>query len=252
MTKNMKAIHFIYIISLLAGLSSCDSGDIAEKIYTVDEKGHTVELTAQVRGISEWDGTGYALALAGFTANNQFARVQRALPGTIRVDTPISITLSNLSDDIETVELALTNSLRKRIITLATIDMNDYRSYGTRDTIHLDLGAIDLGRIGVLQTGLFDRACIQCHGANGHSAAGLTLTDGNACAALVNVPSTCSEGYKRVESGDAEASLLHIILSEGGEDLLSYNHTEILSSHFKTNLEEVSSLIDWWISHLKP
>ena len=78
------------------------------------------------------------------------------------------------------------------------------------------------------------------------------LTEGNAYAALVDVPSTRRTGYMRVESGNAEASLLHLILREGGEDLLSHNHTEILSSQFKTNLEEVSALIDQWIEQLKP
>ena len=66
------------------------------------------------------------------------------------------------------------------------------------------------------------------------------------------MPSTRRTGYMRVESGNAEASLLHLILREGGEDLLSHNHTEILSSQFKTNLEEVSALIDQWIEQLKP
>lgn len=249
----MKSIHYyIYIVCCCVALASCDSGDIAEKVYTVDEKGYTVELTARVSGIGEWDGTDYTLAVAGFTADSKFAQVQRALPATIGNGTPLSITLSNLSDDVQTVELALTNSLRKRIITLATINMNDYRNYGTRDTIRLDLGQVDVGQTGVLQMGLFNRACIQCHGANGRSAAGLTLTEGNAYAALVDVPSTRRTGYMRVESGNAEASLLHLILREGGEDLLSHNHTEILSSQFKTNLEEVSALIDQWIEQLKP
>jgi hypothetical protein len=55
-----------------------------------------------------------------------------------------------------------------------------------------------------------------------------------------------------VESGNAEGSLLHLILNEGGENLLSHNHTEILSSQFKTNLEEVEDLIDSWIRQLTP
>lgn len=253
MQTPMKTIHYILLyIGAACALTSCDSGDIAEKVYTVDEKGYTVRMTAQVRGISEWDGTEYTLAVAGFTADSKFAQVQRAVPATLDDDSPLSITLSNLSDDIATVELALTNSLRKRIITLATINMSDYRDYGTHDTIRLDLGTIDVGQTGVLQMGVFDRACIQCHGANGRSAAGLTLTKGNAYAALVDVPSTRREGYMRVESGNAEASLLHLILREGGEDLLSHNHTEILSSQFKSNLEEVSAFIDQWIRHLKP
>ena len=247
----MKPLHYIYII-VLAVLSSCDGGDIAEKVYTVDEKGYTVKLTARVSGLSEWEGSGFTLAVAGFTADSKFAMLQRALPSTADDDTPVSLVLSNLSGELKTVELTLTNSLRKRIITLASINMADYSDNTARDTIRLDLGSIDVGRFGVLQTGLFDRACIQCHGASGRSAAGLNLTAGNAMANLVDVPSTRREGYLRVESGNAEGSLLHLILSEGGENLLTHNHTEILSSQFKSNLEEVSALIDSWIESLTP
>jgi len=248
----MRPLHYIlYVFSALC-VASCDSGDIAEKVYTVDEKGYTLKMTAQVSGLSEWDGTGYTLAVAGFSADSKFALLQRALPSAAEDETPVSLVLYNLSGELQTIELALTNSLRKRIITLATVNMADYAENGTRDTIRLNLGHIDLGRMGVLQAGLFDRACIQCHGGNGRSAAGLNLTEGNAQTNLVDVPSSRRSGYLRVESGNAQGSLLHLILNEGGENLLSHNHTEILSSQFKTNLEEVSTLIDSWINHLKP
>ena len=242
--------RFFLIFSTVVLLAACDGGDIADKVYTVDEKGKTVKLTAQVSGLGEWEGTGNAVAVAGFTADSKFAILQKALPSTSEDNLPVSIVLSNISDEVQLVELSLTNSLRKRLITLAVINMSDYSDNTTRDTIRLDLGNIDVGRFGVLQTGLFDRACIQCHGASGRSAAGLNLTKGNARAALVDVPSSQKEGYLRVESGNAEGSLLHLILSEGGENLLSHNHTEILSSQFKSNLEEVSSLIDSWIESL--
>jgi len=248
----MKPTHYLYILCVLAGLVSCDSGDIADKVYKVDEKGYTVKVTAQVSGIGEWDGTGNSVAVAGFTADSKYAILQKALPLSSEDNLPINIVLSNLSSELQTVELVLTNSLRKRIITLATINMADYSENSVHDTIHLELGNIDVGRFGVLQTGIFNRACIQCHGGNGRSAANLNLTDGKAWANLVDVPSTRKEGILRVESGNAENSLLHLILNEGGENLLSHNHAEILSSQFKSNLEEVEGLIDNWIDHLTP
>jgi hypothetical protein len=246
----MKPTHYLYIIGVILGLVSCDSGDIVDKLYTVDEKGYTVKLTARISGLDEWEGTGNTVAVAGFTADSKFAILQKALPSNVDDDLPVSIVLSNLSGELQSVELVLTNSLRKRIITLASINMNDYRERSARDTILLELGHLDVGRFGVLQTGLFDRACIQCHGGNGRSAAGLNLTEGNAQAALIDVPSSRKEGFLRVESGNAEGSLIHLILGEGGENLLSYNHTEILSSQFKSNLEEISALIDDWIESL--
>ena len=248
----MKSIHYSLIVLAAFALVSCDSGDIADKVYTVDEKGYTVKMTARMSGLSEWEGSDYTLAVAGFTADGKFALLQKALPSSAEDDTPVSLVLSNLSSEVQTVELALTNSLRKRIITLASVNMADYADNGVHDTIRLNLGSLDAGRLGVLQTGLFNHACIQCHGANGRSAAGLNLTEGNAEVNLVDVPSTRKEGFLRVESGNAEGSLLHLILSEGGENLLAHNHTEILSSQFKTNLKEVEDLIDSWIGHLKP
>ena len=248
----MKPIHYILYICAVVGLAACDGGDIQEKVYTVDEKGKTVKVTARLSNLSEWEGTGYTLAVAGFTADSKFALLQRALPSSAEDGTPVSIVLSNISNEVQTVEVALTNSLRKRIISLATINMSEHAEKSARDTIRLDLGTVDAGHFGVLQTAIFNRACIQCHGGNGRSAAGLNLTEGNARANLVDVPSTRQEGMLRVESGNVERSLLHLILNEGGEHLLTHNHTEILSSQFKTNLEEVNYLIDSWIERLTP
>ncbi|MBO7118974.1 MAG: hypothetical protein J6W03_01485 [Bacteroidaceae bacterium] len=244
--------HYLLHIMLLSALCSCDSGDIQDKVYQVDEKGYTVKVTARVSNLSEWEGTGYTLAVAGFTGDSKFALLQKALPSSVEDGSAVSIVLSNISSEVQTVEVSLTNSLRKRIISLATINMAEHVGKTAHDTIRLDLGTVDAGRFGVLQAGVFNRACIQCHGGNGRSAAGLNLTEGNAVASLVDVPSTRREGMLRVASGNVENSLLHQILNEGGENLLSHNHTEILSSQYKSNLEEVNGLIDGWIEHLVP
>ncbi|MBR3858239.1 MAG: hypothetical protein IKM68_09725 [Bacteroidaceae bacterium] len=248
----MKHIHYILYICAVVGLSACDSGDIYDKVYEVDEKGKTVKVTARISGLGEWEGTGYSMAVAGFTQDSKFALLQKTLPSTVEDGSTVSLVLSNISNEVQTVEVSLTNSLRKRIISLASVNMEDYSENTAHDTILLDLGTVDVGRFGILQAGIFNRACIQCHGGNGRSAAGLNLTEGNARSNLVDVPSTRREGMLRVASGNAEASLLHQVLNEGGEKLLSHNHTEILSSQFKSSLEEVNSLIDSWIEHLKP
>jgi hypothetical protein len=77
------------------------------------------------------------------------------------------------------------------------------------------------------------------------------LTEGQAYAQLVNVPSTRIEGVMRVAGGDTHASLLSQILNEGGEAILHYNHTEVLSSQFKENQEGVRLLIDEWINGIR-
>lgn len=243
----MNRFFWLAIISCL--LASCDSGNILDKEITVRESGKVVKLTATIIGISDWGGT-YNVAVAGFSGDNQYALTQRAIPENTADGTTISIVMNNLSTEVNTVELALTNRLRKRILTLASMTIDDFKDDG--DTIRMDIGTIRVDEIGCIQRGIFNVACIQCHGANGRSAGNLNLTEGNAPACLVDVDaqsSVAGQGYKRIKAGNPDASLLYKILNPGGEDILHYNHTEVLSSQFKNNLDEVKSIIYEWINH---
>ncbi len=237
-----------YLIPLLllgaaALLDSCDSGDIMETHYTVDSKGYNVKLTATLQGLSSLPA-GYTLTLAGFQEGDNFAVMQRAIP-TATEGSPVSLTLSNIGSNVSTVEVAVTNSLRERILSLATVKLDDYE--GQTDTIRLDMGTLDASATGCLQRGMLDKACVQCHGANGRKAAGLDLTEGNTYADLVNVASSTRPGELRVAGGNPNGSLLWHILNNGGENLLHYNHTEVISSQFKDNLREVRAYLRKWI-----
>lgn len=238
-------LHSSLFILLLA---ACDSGDIEEQAISTEDKGYTVKLTAVLSGIDSWESK-YAVSLAGFTTGDNYAQVVRTVPNTTPDGTRVEMILSNIGDDINTVELAITNRLRERIITLARVNLEDYTNQ--KDTIRMDLGLTDVSRFGALQLGLFNMACIQCHGGNGGAgAASLNLTEGRSFANLVNIPSTRKEGMMRVVSGNARESLLHQIAADGGENLLHVNHTEILSNQFRENLNEVRQLIDDWIREL--
>lgn len=243
----MNRFFLLAIISCL--LASCDSGNILDKEITVRESGKVVKLTATIIGISDWGGK-YNVAVAAFSSDNQYALTQRAISENIAEGTSVSIVMNNLSAEVNTVELALTNRLRKRILTLASMNIDDFKDDG--DTIRMDIGAIRIDEMGCIQRGILDVACIQCHGANGRSAGNLNLTEGNAPACLVDVDaqsSVAGQGYKRIVEGNPDASLLYQILNPGGEDILHYNHTEVLSSQFKNNLDEVKSLLYEWINH---
>lgn len=251
MQKKIKYISLLsFIFSFLSlHLVSCDSGDIEEQSYTITDKGHTVKLTAVLSGIETWESK-YSISLAGFSTGDNYAQVVRSLPNTTPDGTRVEMILSNIGDNINTVELAITNRLRERIITLARVNLEDYTN--KKDTIYMDLGVTDVSKFGALQLGLFNMACIQCHGGNGGAgAAGLNLTEGRSFANLVNVPSSRKEGMMRVVGGNAQESLLHQMMAEGGENLLHVNHTEILSNQFRENLNEVRQLIDEWIGELK-
>jgi hypothetical protein len=230
-------------------LAACDSGDIEEQSYSTTEGGYTVKLTATLTGIDSWDNK-YAVSLAGFTTGDNYAQVVRIIPNTTPDSTRVEVVFSNIGDNINTVELAITNRLRERIITLARVNLDDYDN--KKDTIYMDLGVTDVSRFGALQLGLFNMACIQCHGGNGGAgAAGLNLTEGRSFANLVNVSSTRKEGMMRVVGGNARESLLHQMMAEGGENMLHVNHTEILSNQFRENLNEVRQLIDEWIERIE-
>lgn len=243
MKKLLSAINILLIFA------SCDSGDIEEQSYTITDKGHTVKLTAVLSGIDTWESK-YSISLAGFSTGDNYAQVVRSLPNTTPDGTRVEMILSNIGDNINTVELAITNRLRERIITLARVNLEDYTN--KKDTIYMDLGVTDVSKFGALQLGLFNMACIQCHGGNGGAgAAGLNLTEGRSFANLVNVPSSRKEGMMRVVGGNAQESLLHQMMAEGGENLLHVNHTEILSNQFRENLNEVRQLIDEWINGIE-
>lgn len=249
--KHIYSLHrlYLWLIAILMALLivSCDSGDIEEQGFSVESTGQSVKLTATVTGLSAWKG-GYNISLAGFSEGSNYAVMQRSIPTSTADGTQVELVLNNLSGQVSTVEFAITNNLRKRILTLASINLQDYSE--NIDTINIDMGQIDIRPFGSLQYGLFNKACIQCHGGNGRSAAGLNLTEGQAEKNLVDVSSATREGMFRVVSGDASASLLHQILAEGGEGILHYNHTEVLSSQFKENADEIRSLIDDWIENL--
>lgn len=211
--------------AIVLALTACDSGNILDQEIAVQTTGRVVKLTATVSGLGEWDGT-TNVALAAFADGNKYASTQRVIPESTPDGETVSITMDNLSADISTVELALTNKLRKRILTLASIRLDDFPS--STDTLRMDLGVLRLGPTDCIRRGVFDVACIQCHGANGHAAAGLDLTR--------DLP---------------KKDKLEAILQDGGASTLRYNHTDVLSSHFKQNLDEVKNLLYEWMETWK-
>lgn len=248
MKTSIKRLSLLPLLMLGAALllGSCDSGDITDGDVQVSSKGQNVKLTANLHGMGQLP-SGYSLALAGFQDGNKYAVRQRAISSTTG-DGDIQIVLPNVGGNVQSVELVVTNVLRERVLTLASIRMDDYE--GQTDTIRMDMGDMDMDMTGCLQQGVLDKACIQCHGANGRKAAGLDLTRGNTYADLVNVPSTTQPGQLRVMGGSPEGSLLWHILNDGGENILHYNHTEVISSQFKDNLTEVRDYLRRWIEQL--
>lgn len=248
MTK-LQPYRILYLLAFLLVLTSCDSGDIVENDTEQESNGYTVRMNAIVSGMAALSDK-YTLALATFKANDNYALTVYSIPSTSADKAEVSIVASNITSDVSTVELVVTNRLRQRVISLASINMADYAA--ATDTIRMNVGTVEVGMTGIIQRHVFNASCIQCHGGNGgNGAADLNLTEGHALANLKDVASTRKEDTFRIVSGNAGQSLLHRILAEGGEDILHYNHTEVLTSQFKNDAPAVRTFIDDWINSMK-
>ncbi len=246
----MKNRIIFIILPFLAFFQSCDSGDIKEQSVSTADSGLTVKLSGVLTGVKSLNDAGYSIALAGFDDDENYAVVQRTISAGSDEELPVNMVMSNISDNVSTVEFVVTNTLRKRFISIRTLQMSDYEGNSPTDTIYLDVGTVDVSLYGALQNGMFDQACIMCHGANGRKAADMDLTSENSYEELVDRQSSCVSGAMRVSSGFPDSSLLYTILTDGGENILEYNHNEVITSQFKTNLAEVRTLLYEWIESL--
>lgn len=148
--------------------------------------------------------------------------------------------LSNVSNEVKTIEFCITNKLRERILTFKSMEVNNNES----DTILIDVGTIDIGMYSTIQDKVFNTTCIQCHGAStGEPAAGLYLTKGKSYNALVNKQSAKIEGGILVMPGEAEESVLHQALNPNYNLPLRFDHVNMISN------ENMLTLIDRWIDN---
>lgn len=239
--------HFSFLLLLLPMLTACDSGDVQE-VYRQTTSGRTAQLTAT--DVEEWEDLpeGYNLALAAFGSTSQYALGQRILSASDIEDGRLRVVLSQLSDTVSTIELCVTNTLRKKVLSLQS---QDAATQAANDTIRLECLLKALTTASCLQTGFFNEACIRCHGEGNHSARGLNLTAGHSISMLVNVPSASHPDVLRVSGGQPDESLLHQILAESGQDVLHVNHVEILHK-LGVDTDVLRTFIDEWIKSLPP
>lgn len=217
-------------------LTSCDDGKIYDEDRTIEREGGSIKLTAVVHNKDSWP-SGYILSVAGFNDSEYAQTAQSASPDK---DGKIEVVLSGISNDIKQIEVCIINKLRKRIISFYQTDYTEQT-----DTIFIDAGEINANMYNCVQSELFNRTCIGCHGESTHIAAGLNLTQGNSYKSLVNVPADKSETQMPfVTPGDVENSFLHHVLNSEGLTLnWSMDHEGMITSY--TYLQ----LLDDWISN---
>jgi len=234
----MKINHLVLALTLGLMLMACDDGSIPEKATSANHTGYTVKMIGNISGMDTWTSNKYNLVLAAFSDDSEYAIAQKKVSTTDA--NRVNITIDDVDGSAKTLELCVTDLLRRRVVTLKSIDITTEAD--PSDTIRLEVGSIDAGMLAVIQTGVFDKTCAQCHGGSTSAAADLHLTSGETYSNLVNVASTKVEGGVRVAPGDASSSVLHNVINPGNVAGLTFSHEGMISD------DNVLNLIDEWIN----
>lgn len=241
-----KTLLLLPVMALLL-LGSCDDGPIEEKQAAMTG-GKIVKVEGHVTGLRTWP-LRYNIAVAGFTSDAEnevapYASISKVMSADSAGN--VSIVISGISGEVSNVEVCVLNRLRQRITTFVSEDIT---SRVAGDTIRIDIGNLDVSMLATIQSKLFDTRCITCHGASGHAAAGLNLTDGNSYASLVNQPSAVIDSLYRVEPNDSAKSVLYQVVNN-----TSHNGTltSIHQSLFGEKDINLVGLVGEWIRNGAP
>ena len=234
-----RSLLYLFIGASAVGLTACDEGDITDEVFVDVTESYVVKFTGDVTGIDRWS-EGYDIVLAAFDSESDYAVIQKQLTHTD--DAHTILILSGVPTTARSIELCVTNKLRRRIISFERLTI-DPSEHSPSDTISITLpSSIDVGMFASIQRFVFDGAtynCSLCHGAE-NGRAGLDLTQGRSHDNLVNAASTRVEDAVRVVPGNASASVLHSALAEGNPTGLRYDHSGLVD-------EVIRRLIDDWI-----
>jgi len=234
-----KCILFFAAIWMTLCFCSCDDGRIYEKEIEVQRGGRVLKLTGRFSGISNWTDD-YSVVVAGFNDKSEYAVITKSLPVNVTDGTDIVMTLGGISDDVKSLKLCVISRLRECIVEFKT--MEDEELTAVTDTILMDVGTLDVGMFSSIQSQVFDKRCVACHGQTGSASGNLFLTEGKSYHALVNQPAHKNSDILLVKPGSAEESFLHLVLNRAGDT--SMNHTDMLSEDEQPLLK----LIDNWIN----
>lgn len=225
------------LVSLSATLlAACDEGPIYGAVFDEPTESRAATFRGTLLGAERWT-EGYDLVLAAFSADGEYALVQK--PVKPAADGSVSLALSGIPAEAATVELCVTDRLRRRIVSFESLEL----SSSAADTLRLTLREpLDVGMFASIQRYVFDGPaynCSLCHSAEG-ARAGLDLSAGHSYAGLVGVASSRVEGAQRVVPGSSSTSVLHNALAEGNPAGLRYDHSPLLPAPLRR-------LIDDWI-----
>ena len=220
------------LAAVALAFTACDDGKIYPDNSTIESTGFTLTMKGELTGCSQYDGSGFTVALAAFEDGNDFAVVSKNL-----FDGTDDVTVTNVDRKVATVEICVINRLRERVFTLMSQNVEGSAS----EDVIFNVGEVNVGMFPVISSEIFTKTCLQCHGGTGTAAAGLDLSPEKAYADLVNVPSKVVEGEMIVDPGDASASTLWQIVATDISDTWSFDHSNLLTT-------DKSSFIQSWIN----
>ena len=236
----MKKIFGLLSVLVLM-FSACDDGHVDDPTTVIESTGYTAYVSGTFKKVDSWSGS-YSVVIAGFSSESEYATIQMILPST---DESTSFTLDNIPSNTNTIEIAVVNSLRKRIATLYTYTIPEGQS--TNSPIELDLGEMNVGMFDAINQAVFQSGtttCAKCH--QGDNPAGsLDLSSANAYASLVGIASTKAPDQKRVVPGNAENSYLYKVISTGDSNV-HFSHTGFFAGD---DMAAMLKLIKEWINN---
>lgn len=226
----------------LSCLTGCDDGHVDDPVYVNTDDSYTVEMTGTFQSLNTWNGT-YSVAVACFDGESDYSLLQKVLPSSQEATTQV-LKLSNVPTNAKTVEIAVVNTLRKRIATIYSYEIPEHQRYS--DPIKIDVGTLNVGMFGAINQFVFQGTgtnCSRCH-SSARATANLDLSADNAYSNLVGVPASSDATQTRVIPGDAEHSFLYKVITIGDENV-SYPHAGLFTNEtYATFLDIIKSWIE--------
>ena len=230
-------------MALSQSLISCDDGHVDDPVFTYDDESYTIQITGTFKSLKTWTGS-YSVAAACFDGESDYSTIQKVLPSASTDSTVETLTISSVPTNSKTVEIAVVNTLRKRIATLYSYEIPENQRYD--DTIKIDVGTLNVGMFGTIDQFIFQGTgtnCSRCHN-NADGAGHLDLTTANAYASLVGVNAYKDATQTRVLPGDADHSFLYKVITEGDENV-GYSHPGLFTEEqYSVFLDIIKSWIN--------
>lgn len=247
MVMRQNKLIFAPLFAVTFLISACDEGDIVEKEVSYAQGGYNVTLHCKLTGLGEWNG-GYNVVIAAFDDKDKDYDLGELRIGADCEGKDTTIVWENINHIATSIELCITDRLRRRSVTFHKEMLPD-----DGNTLNIDVGTLNVGlRYSVEALFAYDRRCTGCHGDGNFG--GLRLNSENAYNNLVGVPAHRAEfaGAKRVEPGDPEHSALYQMLDpndERGKSVTMFNHKSAYGDELSQGA--ALSVIGKWISEVE-